>query len=61
MPWSDKQAKVLRAIEHGWRPSNGAFSGVSEKKAGEMANEGVKSSVGRARRAHELKRKMRKG
>lgn len=45
MPWTEAQVKTLRAIEHGWRPSNKAFEGVSRKKAGKMADEGVKHEV----------------
>ncbi len=60
MPWSPRQHRLLQAIEHGFRPSNGAFSGVSQEKAGEMAHEGVRRSVEHARRAHELKKKLKK-
>jgi hypothetical protein len=40
MPWSSKQKKVIRAIEHGWKPPKGApFEGMSRKWAAKMKKE----------------------
>ena len=44
MPWSAKQGKVFRAIEHGWNPPGNQFAGISQEKAGQMADEGVKDT-----------------
>jgi hypothetical protein len=51
MPWSAKQNKVWRAIEHGWHPPSGKFGGISREKAGEMADEGIVSKAKRRRAA----------
>jgi hypothetical protein len=41
MPWSEKQVRTFRAIEHGWKPKKKGLRGLSKAKAGEMADEGV--------------------
>lgn len=47
MPWSEKQVKTFRALEHGFKPKDGKLSSLvalGRKKLGEMADEGVKPS-----------------
>lgn len=51
MPWTEKQNKVFRAIEHGWKPPNtkklNGLRKLSPTKAGKMAHEGIKRSIGK--------------
>ena len=45
MPYSEKQNKVFRALEHGWKPKSSKLSSLvhlGRKKLKAMANEGVK-------------------
>lgn len=51
MPYTEKQNKVFRAIEHGWTPPNKpnlrGLRNLSRGKAKKMAHEGIKRSMGR--------------
>jgi len=67
MPWSPKQNKVWRAIEHGWNPPGDQFEGVTQEKASKMADEGVigkdlDAHIGHTiktmRRKHKIEKKM---
>lgn len=40
MPWTEKQVRLFRAAAH--NPEIAKAHGMSQKKAGEMASEGVK-------------------
>lgn len=60
MPWTAKQNKVWRAIEHGWNPPGNQFSGITPAKAKIMAHEGIKASVSTARKVHGVRRAMKK-
>lgn len=69
MPFTAKQNKVWRAIEHGWNPPGKKFAGVSRAEATKMAHEGVKGSsldehIGKTikhiRRKHHIARKLAK-
>ena len=46
MPWSKRQVKTFRALEHGWQPPESAHLGGLEKlgkgKLKQMADEGVR-------------------
>lgn len=42
MPYTKKQNKVFRAIEHGWKPDKGSLASISQSEAAKMAAEGVK-------------------
>lgn len=45
MPWTRKQVRVFRALEHGWAPKKGSLADLlklGKKKLGKMADEGVK-------------------
>ena len=45
MPWTRKQVKTFRALEHGWKPKSTTLGGLlslGNAKLGEMADEGVK-------------------
>jgi hypothetical protein len=44
VPYSAKQEKTLRAIEHGWKPK-GAFKNVSKGKAAQMLSHGKKKTA----------------
>ena len=54
MPYTEKQNKTFRAIEHGWTPPNKknlkGLRGLSRAKAGKMAHEGIKRSTSRSMR-----------
>ena len=54
MPYSKKQNKLFRAIEHGWHPPASSKINISQADAAKMAAEGVKgeSEVERHAKAH---------
>ena len=68
MPYTAKQNRIFRAIEHGWRPRKGSLASISQGEAAKMADEGVKGDVdheiGRTiksiRRKHRISRVMEK-
>jgi hypothetical protein len=41
MPWSGKQEKVARAVEHGWKPK-GKAKGFTKDFAAQVVEEGMK-------------------
>jgi hypothetical protein len=44
MPWSEKQVRVFKAIEHGWKPSAPGLRKLTPEQAGKMASEGVRTT-----------------
>lgn len=42
MPYTAKQHRLFRAIEHGWQPPSGSGIRISRGDAARMAAEGVK-------------------
>ncbi len=44
MPFSEKQIKTFRAIQHGWKPTAPGLKDLSPRKAGQMADEGVRTT-----------------
>ena len=46
MPWSEKQVKTFRAMEHGWEPPDraglGSLERLSKAKLKKMADEGTR-------------------
>lgn len=45
MPYTEKQHRVFQAIAHGWHPSSGSLSKLSQGQAKKMAGEGVKAKA----------------
>jgi hypothetical protein len=43
MPYTEKQRKVLRAIEHGWKPKK-AMKNVTPSKAATMLSHGTRKA-----------------
>lgn len=45
MPWTEKQVKLFRAIEHGWHPAGDkrleSLEALGHDKLKQMADEGV--------------------
>jgi len=42
VPYTKKQNRVFRAIEHGWQPKKGSLASISQSEAAKMASEGIK-------------------
>ncbi len=51
MPFTSKQNRVFRAIAHGFKPKKKGLRSISQSQARDMAAEGIKKDVGRARRS----------
>jgi hypothetical protein len=60
VPFSAKQVKTFQAIAKGFKPQKGSLSKISKGQAAKMASEGVKRSVGVARRRHVVGRRLRR-
>jgi len=68
MPYTAKQNRIFRAIEHGWHPRKGSLASISQGEAAKMADEGVKGNLDRQigrtikhmRRKHRISRSIEK-
>lgn len=46
MPWTARQNRLFRAIEHGWQPPASSGINISKRDATRMAHEGIKRARG---------------
>lgn len=60
MPYTEKQNRVFRAIEHGWHPDKGSLASISQDEAAKMASEGIKRGVEHAKTMDTVKRAVGK-
>jgi hypothetical protein len=44
VPWSEKQVRVFKAIEHGFKPTAPGLRQITPNQAGKMASEGVRTT-----------------